>query len=154
MKKVLFIFSLIAITLTACGLPKNFIIPINKSIVGNLHVVDISVITDSKPLAHQLKDAVLEETIKRLKGTHDVKLKIKVTQWVPAYDFNGVKTGNKRTSLGITVTVLDAKTNAIIGKYSTSSFQGNDLPVTPSGQNTNTRVIGSVAYFTAWQLEK
>ena len=148
------ILATVFILLSACGGTKHFITPLNKNIAGNVHVVDISVITKSKPLTHKLKKAVLEETIKRLKGSHEVKLKIDVTNWQPAYNFEGVKTGSQRTTLAMLVTVLDAKTNAVVGKYNTSSFYHNDLNVTASGKNTNEHVIDTAAYFTAWQLEK
>lgn len=155
--KITFISSVL-LFLSACGGTKHFIIPINKNINGNISVTDITVTTSSgiksAPLASRVKAAVLKETIKRLKGSHEVKLKINIHDWRPAYNFNNVKTGNQRTTLGITVTILDAKTSAVVGKYKTGAFYHNDHNVTASGNNTNKHIIETTAYFAAWHLEK
>ena len=153
-KVILLISSLFA--LSACGGGKH-ITPIKKGVKGNSTVTSVSVTASpnvkSPQLISKVKAAVEKEAAKRLKGNHAIKLKIAITNWQPAWDFNGAKTSHMKSRLDTIVTVIDAKNGTIVGKYDSGAFYHKDTKETTANINVNSHLINTSAYFMVYELE-
>lgn len=152
----LFILISTLLMLSACG-GGNHIVPIKKGVKGNSKVVSVTVTASphikSPQLVRKIKAAVEMEARKRLKGNHSVKLNINITNWQPAWDFNGAKTMHQKSRLNTIVSVIDAKTGAVIGKYDSGAFYHKDTKETNTNINVNTHLINTSAYFMVYELE-
>ena len=141
--------------LSACG-GGGHIIPIKKGLKGNSKLVSVSVTSSqalhSTQIAQRVKAAISKKAATNLKGGQAVKLKVSINNWQPSFDRKGNKTMHTGYRLNGVVSVLDANTGAIIGKYNIASIQRrNDK--TFAMENLNQKAIDNFAYFTVYELE-
>lgn len=152
--KISILISAVAM-LSACG-GGGHIIPVKKSIKGNSKLVSVSVTStqslNSTRIAQRVKAAISKKAATNLKGNQAVKLKVSINNWQPSFDRNGNKTMHTGYRLNGVVSVLDASSGAVIGKYNIASIQRrNDK--TFAMDNLNQKVIDNFAYFTVYELE-
>ena len=141
--------------LSACG-GGGHIIPIKKGIKGNSKLVSVSVTStqslNSTQIAQRVKTAITKKAATNLKGSQAVKLKVSINNWQPSFDRNGNKTINTGYRLNGVISVLDANSGAIIGKYNIASIQRRS-DKTFAVENMNQKTIDNFAYFTVYELE-
>jgi hypothetical protein len=141
--------------------------PIQKGIVGNTTVRNITVVTTasagtSKTIAAKVKNAIQKEAKDELKGKMKVDLKITLDKWQGTDKVIGGGVTSKlfgsRTYLNGVVDVLDTNTGKIIGKYTIfSEYKEGGLfggkMTTISFTNTDQTVIDNFAMYTINHLE-